>query len=400
MISVSQALAILLDHVPSMSAETVGLEDALGRIMAHDVRAGVARPPQDVSAMDGYAVRLDDVRRAGVTLKIIGEVPAGSVFQGQVGQGEAVRLFTGSPIPKGADHIVIQENTVRNGDAVKIETASPKSQYIRRAGIDFKVGDILVPRLAEMGPFEVALAAAGNASKLSVLTKPRIAILAAGDELVPPGTAALPGDVVNSNTATLSALITTWGGTAEDMGLVKDDPAAIKAMFERARGSDIILPVGGASVGDHDHMRRVFTEMGGQMLFERVAIKPGKPTWFGLLDGTPVLGLPGNPASAIVCAHLFLRRLMGRPAPANIKATLEIDVPENGPRETYLRAHVICRDGRLYVTPLSHQDSSLLTPFASANGLLQRLPNANFMNAGDLADVIDLGAGTGLISRG
>ena len=400
MISVSQALAILSDHMPNKSSESVGLEDALGRIAAEDIRATVTRPPHDASAMDGYAVRLEDVRTAGATLKVVGEVPAGSRFEGSIRQGEAVRLFTGAPIPTGADHIIIQENTSRVGNDVQINTSSNRSQYIRHAGIDFKVGDCLVPRFTQIGPPEIGLAAAGNVSVLPVFTKLRIAVLAAGDELVTPGKAVSSGDIVNSNTSALSAFIDTWGEVAEDMGLVRDDPSAIKDMFKRARGCDIILPVGGASVGDHDHMRRVFAQMGGEMLFERVAVKPGKPTWFGLLDGTPVLGLPGNPASAIVCAHLFLRRLMGCPKAVETKAQLEIDLPSNGPRETYLRARVSCRDGKVFVTPFPHQDSSLLTPFRSASVLLRRMPNADSLKAGNLVNVIDLGVGPKLFQSG
>jgi len=400
MISVSRALSILADHVPDRPCETIGLEDALGRISAEDIQARVTRPPYDVSAMDGYAVRLEDVRNSRVTLRVIGDVPAGSFSEGLVGQGEAVRLFTGSPIPNGANHIVIQENTTRDGDFVHIKAGFKTAQYIRRAGIDFTAGDSLVPRFALIGPPEMGLAAAGNVFALPVFTKLSIGILAAGDELVSPGDAAAPHNIVNSNTAALSALISRWGGTAEDMGLARDDPNAIQAMFERARNCDIILPVGGASIGDHDHMRRVFREIGGKILFETVAVKPGKPTWFGLLDDTPVLGLPGNPASAMVCAHLFLRGMTGFPLAVETKARLEIDLPGNGPRETYLRARVICRGSQLLVTPIPHQDSSLLTPFRSANVLLRRMPNSVSAKAGDVVDVIELGSGPSVFSSG
>ena len=399
MISVSKALSILSDHVPEGHSEIVALQDALGRISAKDMRASVTRPPHDISAMDGYAVRLEDVRKQGARLTVIGDVPAGSVFDGAVGKGEAVRLFTGSPIPEGADHVIIQENTTREGGFVKINISSNKAQYIRPAGLDFAFDDILVPRFTQMGPIEIALVAAGNTSEMSVLNKPRIAILAAGDELVSPGKAADSGDIVNSNTSALSALIHKWGGTAIDMGLTKDDPGAIRDMFTRASDCDIILPVGGASVGDHDHMRHVFNKLSGQILFETVAVKPGKPTWFGLLAGTPVLGLPGNPASALVCACLFLRALMGYSESACGKARLEIDLQSNGPRETYLRARVSCRDGQLFVSPLPHQDSSLLMPFRRANVLLKRAPNAASVRAGELVDVIDFGAGPHFLAQ-
>ena len=393
MISVTEALAILSAHVPVTPSELAGLDDALGRICAQDILAKVTLPPRDASAMDGYAVRLEDVRSSRVSLKVIGEVPAGSEFGAVVGKGETVRVFTGSPVPKGADHIIIQENTIRSGSSVKVLTRSHASRHIRRAGLDFAKGDVIVPRLAKFGLAEIALAAAGNHSDVLVFKKPHISILAAGDELVLPGAASSNGDVVNSNTSALTALIKTWGGTAIDMGLAKDDPSPIEAMFERAKTADILLPVGGASVGDYDHMRSVFKKMGGQIIFEKIAVKPGKPTWFGILDGKPVLGLPGNPASALVCAHLFLRCLMGSPPAAVVKMRLEGGLPENGPRETYLRARASSRAGQLYVQPFPRQDSSLLTPFRDANVLLRRLPNADPATETDLVDVIELGSG-------
>ena len=319
--------------------------------------------------------------------------PSGSEFDATVGKGEAVRVFTGSPVPHGADHIIIQENVVRNGASVKVLTSSHARQHIRRAGLDFAKGDVIIPYLTRFGPAETALAAAGNHSDVLVSKKPQISILAAGDELVRPGAASSNGDVVNSNTSSLAALIKSWGGTALDVGLTKDDPRAIKAMFERAKTADILLPVGGASVGDHDHMRRVFKKMGGQVIFEKIAVKPGKPTWFGILDGKPVLGLPGNPASALVCAHLFLRGLIGRPPAVAVKMRLKRGLPENGPRETYLRACATSRDGQLFVQPFPRQDSSLLTPFRKANVLLRRLPNADYANEGDLVDIFELGSG-------
>ncbi len=398
MISVSEALSILSDYVPERSAETVSLNDALGRVCTDDIRAQVTLPPRDASAMDGYAVRLQDVRNPNVSLNVIGEVPAGSSFEGIVGQKEAVRLFTGSPVPKGANHIIIQENTARSADLVKVLIGSNRSKHIRLGGVDFKKNDVIVQRCTTFGPPEIALAAAGNHSDVSVLTKLRISILAAGDELVRPGEAAALGDVVNSNTSALAALIKTWGGTVLDAGLTKDDSKAIEDMFERAKNSDIILPVGGASLGDHDHMRRVFKNMGGKMFFEKIAVKPGKPTWFGVLDGRAVLGLPGNPASANVCAHLFLRHLMGYVPANSAQARLESALSGNGPREAYLRARVFNRQGQLFVQPFPRQDSSLLTPFREVNVLLRRLPNAEPLEAGELVEIIELGTGPALLS--
>lgn len=267
------------------------------------------------------------------------------------------------------------------------------SRYIRRAGLDFAKGDMIVPSLTRLGPPEIALAAAGNHAELPVLSKPRISIFTSGDELVHPGAAMADGDVVNSNTSAISALIKTWGGTVLDRGLAKDNPAAVQDMFERAIADDIIVPIGGASVGDHDHVRGVFRKLGGKMIFEKVAVKPGKPTWFGVMDGKAVLGLPGNPASSLVCANLFLRPLMGRPSAQDMKAQIECALPGNGPRETYLRAKMTTRNGRLYVQPFPRQDSALLTPFCNANVLLRRMPDADAVNAGDLVTVMALGTG-------
>lgn len=393
MISVADALSILSDHVSDRAVETVPLLDALGRVSAADICARVTLPPHNASAMDGYAVRLDDVRAPDACLAVIGDVPAGARFGGEVASGQAVRIFTGSPVPAGADHIVTQENTTRSGDHVHITKAFDTPRHIRRAGIDFTTGDVIVPRRTRLCPPEIALAAAGNHGMVDVLAKPRVAILTAGDELILPGSANRAGAVINSNTSAVSALIQAWSGQAVDMGLAKDDPAAIRTLFERAADADIILPIGGASVGDHDHMRRVFADLGGQMVFEKIAVKPGKPTWFGQFNGRPVLGLPGNPASAIVCAHLFLRQLMGLSPAAETQAQLTQDLPSNGPRETYLRAHVQARNGQLFVTPFPKQDSSLLSPFREANVLLRRLPQAEVSGAGATVDVIDLGTG-------
>lgn len=390
MISVSQAQSILADYVPHLVRRSVKLEAALGRVCAEDVPAQITRPPVDASAMDGYAVRLEDVRNSGASLKVIGEIPAGSAFAERINAGEAVRIFTGSPLPDGADHIILQERAERYDDSIRIHEASDTPQFVRPAGMDFFTGDIIIPALTRLGPKEIALAAAGNHVKISVLSKPRIAIFAAGDELISPGSARAVGKIVNSNSSALSALINQWGGNISDVGLAKDDTVEIGKMFDSAKGADILVPVGGASVGDYDYMRKVFKQLGGKMIFESVAVKPGKPTWFGLLDDTPVLGLPGNPASAIVCAYLFLRRLMGSPPEEYKKAHLTHTLPHNGPRETYLRAVVSCQNGKLTVRSLPRQDSSLLTPFQEANALLRRLPNAEPGHAGDLAQIINL----------
>lgn len=397
MISVSQALSILSEYVVTTDIENIHLLDAVGRKLSQDVMTDLTLPPHDASAMDGYAVRLADVARVGSQLNVIGEVPAGHRFKGQVLNGEAVRIFTGSPVPTGADHIIIQENVERNGNIINVMTAATTSKHIRRAGIDFKKGDIILHKGQRLDEANIALAAASNHATLPVFQSPKISILAAGDELVPVGSAHKDGDIVNSNRAALSALVRLWGGTVHMTALTKDDPKAIRDMFLQAKHSDIIVPVGGASVGDHDHMRRVFTDLGGEIIFEKVAVKPGKPTWFGMLDGVPVLGLPGNPASAIICAHLFLKPLIGGPSARFTQARLSTGLRSNGPRETYLRARLWADDTTLHVKPFPRQDSSLLTPFQTANVLIRRPSNSEALTAGQSIEVLELGTGPSLI---
>lgn len=393
MISVSQALSILSEYVVKAGTETVGLQSAIGRELSENVNAELTLPPHDASAMDGYAVRLEDVKNIGAALSVIGEVPAGHNFDAIVGAGEAVRIFTGSPIPKGANHIIIQENVVRDGNLIHVITASDTSRHIRCAGIDFTKGGDILKAGQILDEANIAIAAASNHTSMPVFKRPKLSILAAGDELVPVGAARETTDIVNSNSSTLTALINLWGGAVQMSGLTKDDPEAIRAMFSQASNSDIIVPVGGASVGDYDHMRSVFTELNGKMIFEKIAVKPGKPTWFGVLNGTPVLGLPGNPAAAIVCAHLFLKPLMGGPLTSVVQAFASENLPSNGPRETYLRARLWAQEGKLHVKPFSRQDSSLLSTFQSANVLIRRAPHAEEVKAGVCLDVIDLGTG-------
>ena len=397
MISVAQALDILSDHMLSPELVSKSLDEALGATTSEAIFAGLTLPPQDASAMDGYAVKLDDVKQSGTTLRVIGEVAAGHDFDGEIKAGEAVRIFTGSPVPKGAETVIIQENVERSDNHIQITHAQTQIKHIRRAGIDFKKGDKIIPAGKVIGPPDIALAAASNLNSLKVLKPPKIAILAAGDELMTPGDVYAPGKIVNSNTPSLSALIRHWGGEVVNIGLGKDDPDQIRDLFESARQGDIIVPVGGASVGDYDYMRRVFNDLGGKMIFEKIAVKPGKPTWFGQLGETPVLGLPGNPASALVCAHLFLTVLMGRPRKPSTQAFLTKSMPSNGPREHYLRAYGWIEKGQFLVKPFPRQDSSLLTPFLDANLLIRRAPLADSLAAGDLVEVLDLGTGPSFV---
>jgi len=357
MISVSQALSEIAKHRAQPLTERVPLNALIGTTLAQDISAKVTLPPRDASAMDGYAARFEEACEAGKILRVIGEAPAGTPFDGSVGPGECVRIFTGSVIPHGADTIVIQENVTRDGDIITTLHDAEVPRHIRKAGIDFKTGDILARKSDTIGPAQIALLAAGNHDSALVCRRPRVAIIANGDELRVPGSKLLPGQIINSNPPFLASLIESWGGIAVQAGIAGDTQDDILAMIKTCADADIIVPVGGASVGDHDHMRAAFAKAGLHMIFEKIAVKPGKPTWFGMLGQQRVLGLPGNPASAAVCAHLFLRPLMTGQSAASAQARLTKPVSANGPRESYLRARIIAGLDGMTVTPFPKQDS-------------------------------------------
>ena len=392
MISVQDAISALTQHRAAGADVLTPLSKALGGRLARDVLAKVTLPPRDASAMDGYAVRFSDVGKAGAQLTVIGEAPAGSPFGGAVGQGEAVRIFTGGAVPEGADHIVIQENASRQGDILTTTTTNETRRHIRKAGIDFTKGETLIAAGTQLSPAHIALAAAANHDTLPIYKRPVIALIANGDELKEPGSPVQEGDVISSNAAGLGALIQSWGGEVMDMGIAKDSVAAITALIEAASAADIIVPIGGASVGDYDYMRTAFKEAGLELVFEKIAVRPGKPTWFGKLGEQSVLGLPGNPASATVCAHLFLKILMNRADNiVTTKAKLTQALSANGPRETFARGRTeVSDDSIAKVTPFPRQDSSLMTPFAKANVLLRFPPNTGPWDEGDVIDVVSL----------
>ena len=392
MISVQDAISALTQHRAAGADVLTPLSKALGGRLARDVLAKVTLPPRDASAMDGYAVRFSDVGKAGAQLTVIGEAPAGSPFGGAVGQGEAVRIFTGGAVPEGADHIVIQENASREGDILTTTTTNETRRHIRKAGIDFTKGETLIAAGTQLSPAHIALAAAANHDTLPIYKRPLIALIANGDELKEPGSPVQEGDVISSNAAGLGALIQSWGGEVMDMGIAKDSVAAITALIEAASAADIIVPIGGASVGDYDYMRTAFKEAGLELVFEKIAVRPGKPTWFGKLGEQRVLGLPGNPASATVCAHLFLKILMNRADNiVTTKAKLTQALSANGPRETFARGRTeVSDDSIAKVTPFPRQDSSLMTPFAKANVLLRLPPNTGPWDKGDVIDVVSL----------
>ena len=396
MLSVDEALAAILDDAHLLEAEELILSDLSGRRLAADVVTRMTQPPFSASAMDGYAVRFEDVF-IGARLNVIGEAPAGAPYEGGLSTGEAVRIFTGGVVPDGADHVVIQEDVERDDDVIVITESQEKPRNIRPAGVDFKEGDLLAENGTCLNPMHGSLFAAANIDKVSVTRRPKVAIFSNGDELAEPGADLKPGAIINSNHYALSALVSYWGGEPVYLGRAPDNEKDIKDFFLRGLEADIIVPVGGASVGDYDFVKPAFAAAGGKTVFEKVAIRPGKPTWCGKIGDARIIGLPGNPASAIVTAAIFVqalvRRLAGTEegAPQLARAVSLEGLPANGRRETYMRAMAAQQtDGRLGVRPASNQDSSLLSPFAKANVLIRRQINEPAVEKGDLVEVVRL----------
>lgn len=396
MASVEHALQLISEHgrASATSEETVPIAEAAGRRLVQDVVAQVSQPPAAVSAMDGYAVIFADMG-VGATLTVSGESRAGRPSGRQLQPGEAMRIFTGAHVPHGADHILIQEDTRREGDAITVTAAQPRPGNIRRAGLDFTQGQTLIPAGQVMTPGAISLAAAGNVAAVVVRRAPSIGVLANGDELAPPGSLLAPGEIVNSIQPALMTLIRNWGAQAVDLGVSRDDEADVRKRL--AQPCDVVVSIGGASVGDYDVVRDAFAAEGFEPLLEKVAVKPGKPTWFSRQGKRLALGLPGNPAAAMVTAQLFLRPLIDAltcapPAPrATERAFSTRALPAVGNREEYLRAILsIGADGRASVEPAENQDSSLLSPFLTANVLIRRAPGAPAAAAGDLVDVMML----------
>ena len=395
MISVKAALSSLIREARAPMSELCGLEDLNGRILADDITAQLTQPPFAASAMDGYAVRFADMK-TGARLDIIGEAPAGTPFAGHVGAGQAVCIFTGGAVPHGADHVIIQEEVTRDNGVIIIDQDQPRARNIRPAGIDFNAGDILVTKGTRLGAVSASVFAAANIARLSVYKRPIVAIFANGDELQEPGTDLKPGQIINSNHYAIATLIKMWGGAVRYLGCAKDNIDAINSMFDAARDADIIVPIGGASVGDYDYVKDGFKSVGGDIIFEKVAVRPGKPTWHGRLGAQTILGLPGNPASAIVTACVFLKPLIahmsgGTDFTAYARALTAAPLPSNGPRETYMRATIEPDDdGQLYVRAASKQDSSLLRPFLGGEVLIKRPPHAAACGTGTRVDIIHM----------
>jgi len=395
MISVSEARDYIINSAKTLPAEEVKVQDCAGRILAEDITALRTQPPFDASAMDGYAVRSQDAVK-GRTLTIIGEAPAGAEFEDEVGPGQAVRIFTGGIIPDGADHVVIQEDAERDGDTITIFDDQNPPRHIRKAGIDFHFGDALYERGTKLGALHASVMASAGIETAQVYRKPSVAIFSNGDELTEIGAPAKRGSIISSTPAALTAWLTKWGAEVDYLGIARDNYRSLNFKVDRSRKYDVVVPLGGASVGDYDLVKDAFEKNGYAPIFSKIAVKPGKPTWFGRLEDTLVLGLPGNPASGLVCAQLFLRPLIEALSGLNpsteiptSKAVLTKDMSANGHRALFSRARVhIDSDARLMATPFPRQDSSLLVPFANANAFIAQAVGSPALSKGDLCDVM------------
>jgi molybdopterin molybdotransferase len=401
---VADALAAILAGADPLPEEIVALDAAFHRVLARDVAARRTQPPLAMSAMDGYAVRAADAADLSVRLKVIGEVAAGRPFERRLGAGEAVRIFTGGVIPEGADAVIIQEDTIReasggDGDRIAITEAAVKGRHIRPAGVDFREGDVLLAKGTRLTDRDLSLAAGMNYPELAVCRRPKVAVLATGDELVMPGSTPGPGQIVYSNGYGLRALARAEGAEVVDLGIAADTVAATTDGIRRARdaNADILITMGGASVGDHDLVKRSLEACGVAMAFWRIAMRPGKPMMHGRLGAMRVIGLPGNPVSSYVCGFLFLapliRALSGRTNVLHVRqaALLGRDLAANDQREDYLRARLEQRaDGTLIAMPVAQQDSSLLGNLAAAQALVVRPPLAPAAAKGSHCELLRL----------
>tara|TARA_R110002049_G_scaffold23545_3_gene83357 strand:- start:79065 stop:80237 length:1173 start_codon:yes stop_codon:yes gene_type:complete len=390
MITVEAALDALFDLVTALPVQEVPLRAAAGRVLAQTVTATRTQPPFAASSMDGYALRRAEVEPDAM-FKVVGESAAGHRYAGTLRAGQAVRIFTGAPVPDGADFVVIQEDVTRRGDLITLGHRIGNKDNIRPAGGDFGVGDAMsAPRL--LRPADIALLAAMNVAAVPVTRKPKVAILATGDELVQPGETPGPDQIIASNSYGLAAMLEQAGAEVRLLPIARDTTASLTQAFDLARGSDLIITIGGASVGDHDLVAPVAAELGMQQAFYKVAMRPGKPLMAGRLRDAAMIGLPGNPVSAMVCGVVFvlpmLRKMLGLGAAhaARHSAPLGRDVAANGPRAHYMRAQL--RDGQLW--PEDRQDSSLLSVLAGADVLLLRPPGDGPRVTGETQDYIAL----------
>lgn len=389
MLSVEEATQRIVAALAPLESERVPLEEACGRTLAADAVARADQPPFSSSAMDGYAVRSIDqgLRR------VIGAAPAGHPFSGSLGPDEAVRLFTGSQIPAGADAVLAQEDARLAGDGVEFTAAAFPGKFIRSKGLDFRAGETLAAKGTCLHARDLALVAAGDLSHVEVRRRPLIALASTGDELSLPGHRRKPGGIVASSVYGLMPWIAQWGGIPRNLGILPDKSEAIAALADER--CDLLVTMGGASVGDHDLVQAALGPKGFALDFWKIAMRPGKPLIFGRLNKTPLLGLPGNPVSSLVCAFLFLRpaiaAMLGRQWKQPLKPARLIGMlAANGERQDYLRAKGQWRDGVLWAEPLPRQDSSLLKDFSDADMLIVRAPRAAALNEGEAIEILML----------
>ena len=395
LLSVAEALTRVTGGFSLISSEQVALGGGLGRVLAEDVAARLTQPPSAVSAMDGYAVRAADVGSVPVTLKQIGVSQAGQGFPGAVGPGECARIFTGAPLPDGADAIVIQEDTTAVNEQITVMESAQSGADVRPAGLDFSVGDILLKTGAVLSARDLGLAAAMNVPWLRVRRRPRVAIVATGDEVMMPGDPIGADQIVSSNSIALAAIVRVLGGEPLGLGIARDTDASLRQVLSGAKGADVLVTIGGASVGDYDLVQKVMAEDGLDLNFYKVAMRPGKPLIFGRWKDIPVLGLPGNPVSAGVTSAIFLRAAInvmlgiGDGGLGTEKARLGCDVKANGMRQEFMRATLDTdSEGNLVTTPFDRQDSAMMASFASADCLVIRPVDAPSAQAGDIVEIV------------
>jgi len=397
MINVNDALARVLQNIKRLDFEEVSIAKARDRVLAVDLISRLTQPASDVSAMDGYAVNGNDLNSVPVTLTQIGESAAGKRFNGKINSGQTVRIFTGASVPAGADAIVIQEHTEKFEKEIIIKEKVNTGKYIRKAGQDFKKGQKLLKAGIRFNSRNIGLAAAMNIPWLKVTRKPRIAIISTGNELVLPGEEMSSDQIISSNSLSLAAFICDNGGVPVNLGIVKDDPHLLKDMLSRLSGVDMLITIGGASVGDYDLVKSVLVNEGLSITFSQVAMRPGKPLIFGNISGVPMLGLPGNPVSAGITALLFLRPAINKMLGTNNifhkveTAILGCNLNQNDNRQDYLRAKTsLSKEGKITATPFDKQDSSLLVKYAEAQCLVIRPPFAKALTAGEAVKIIRL----------
>ena len=398
LLPVDDALARILDGVAPLDAQSVEVAQAARRVLAEDIQASLTQPPFDASAMDGFAVRAADIAAAHATLRLIGEAAAGHAFDGTVRPGEAVRIFTGGPVPKGADTVVMQENATLDGETVTINEGAEKGAAVRPRGQDFSEGDQLLPAGKRLNARDLLLAASANHATLPVRRKPRTAILATGDELVPPGGKPRADQIISSVPVGLSAMLEAAGAQPERLGIAADTRESLDAHLANTAEADLLLTIGGASVGEHDLVREALMDAGFEIDFWRIAMRPGKPLMFGKRGDTRVIGLPGNPVSAMICTRVFafplINALLGADAgPERMHhAMLDRALEANGPRKHYMRArrHTDPDTGVAQVAAQPSQDSGLMLALASADCLIVREPHAPAARPGDKVHILPL----------